>query len=99
MSTVRHPWLHTAAGIAVLAVLLFPIYWMVNASLQPNGATVDTSWLPLSPDLSGYRTALADQGANLVTSLVVAVGSVALSLLIAVPAAYALAQFRLRWAG
>ncbi|MFE5309939.1 carbohydrate ABC transporter permease [Isoptericola sp. NPDC056605] len=99
MNTVRHPWLHTAAGILVIAVLLFPIYWMVNASLQPNGATVDTGWLPLSPDLSGYRTALADQGANLVTSLVVAVGSVALSLLIAVPAAYALAQFRLRWAG
>ncbi|MGF0117565.1 carbohydrate ABC transporter permease [Promicromonospora sp. Marseille-Q5078] len=99
MNTVRHPWLHTAAGIVVIAVLLFPIYWMVNASLQPNGATVDTSWFPLSPDLTGYRTALAEQGPNLATSLVVALGSVVLSLVIAVPAAYALAQFRLRWAG
>jgi multiple sugar transport system permease protein len=37
-----------------------------------------------------------DQGRNLVTSLVVAFGSVALSLALAAPAAYALAQFRLR---
>jgi len=99
MNTVRHPRVNTAVGIVVIAVLLFPIYWMINASLQPNGATVDTTWLPLDPDLSGYRTALAEQGPNLVTSLLVSLGSVTLSLVIAVPAAYALAQFRIRWAG
>ncbi|MFC7406840.1 carbohydrate ABC transporter permease [Georgenia alba] len=98
MTTVTRPWLHTAIGVTVMAVLLFPIYWMVNASLQPNGATIETTWLPLSPDLSGYRTALAEQGGNLLTSLLVSLGSVVLSLVIAVPAAYALAQFRLPWA-
>lgn len=98
-SPVRRPSLHTAAGITIVAVLLFPIYWMVNVSLQPGGRATSTAWFPTSPDLSGYATALADQGGNLVTSLSVAFGSVALSLLIATPAAYALAQFRLRWVG
>jgi multiple sugar transport system permease protein len=97
VNAVRRPWLNTAAGLLIVAVLLFPIYWMVNASLQPGGATLDTAWFPLSPDLAGYRTAISEQGPNLVTSLVVALGSVVVSLVIAVPAAYVLAQFDLRW--
>ena len=86
----------TAAGVVVLGVLLFPVYWMVNASLQPNGATIDASWLPLSPDLQGYRTAIDEQGRNLVTSLLVSLGSVLLSLAVAAPASYAIAHFHLR---
>jgi multiple sugar transport system permease protein len=86
----------TVVGIALLALMLFPVYWMVNASLQPAGNTLQGGWFPFHPDLSGYVTALRDQGPNLVTSLVVALGSVALSLGLAAPAAYALAQFRLR---
>ena len=98
MTEVRRPWLNTVAGLLIVAVLLFPLYWMVNASLQPGGATLDTSWFPLSPDLAGYRTAITEQGPNLVTSLVVALGSVVVSLVIAIPAAYVLAQFDLKWA-
>ncbi|MEU8689901.1 carbohydrate ABC transporter permease [Streptomyces sp. NPDC048665] len=76
--------------------MLFPVYWMVNASLQPTGNTLRGDWFPFHPDFSGYATALRDQGRNLVTSLVVALGSVALSLGLAAPAACALAQFRIR---
>ncbi|MGW3121683.1 carbohydrate ABC transporter permease [Streptomyces sp. NPDC001107] len=86
----------TIIGIALLALMLFPVYWMVNASLQPTGNTLQGGWFPSHPDLSGYITALRDQGRNLFTSLVVALGSVVLSLGLAAPAAYALAQFRLR---
>ncbi|MFF2502056.1 carbohydrate ABC transporter permease [Streptomyces sp. NPDC058067] len=86
----------TIVGIVLLALMLFPVYWMVNASLQPTGNTLRGDWLPFHPDFSGYATALRDQGRNLVTSLVVALGSVALSLGLAAPAAYALAQFRIR---
>ncbi|MBD0688205.1 carbohydrate ABC transporter permease [Streptomyces sp. CBMA123] len=88
--------LSTLVGTALLALMLFPVYWMVNASLQPAGNTLRGGWLPLHPDLSGYATALRDQGRNLVTSLVVALGSVVLSLALAAPAAHALARFRLR---
>lgn len=89
-------WPSTIVGVVLLALMLFPVYWMVNASLQPTGNTLRADWLPLHPDFSGYATALRDQGRNLATSLVVALGSVALSLGLAAPAAYALAQFRIR---
>ncbi|MFE2915430.1 carbohydrate ABC transporter permease [Kitasatospora indigofera] len=88
--------LSTLVGIVLLALMLFPVYWMVNASLQPAGNTLDSGWFPLHPDLSGYATALRDQGRNLVTSLSVALGSALLSLALAAPAAHALARFRLR---
>ncbi|MEV7981599.1 carbohydrate ABC transporter permease [Streptomyces sp. NPDC086519] len=89
-------WPSTIVGIVLLALMLFPVYWMVNASLQPTGNTLRGGWFPFHPDFSGYATALRDQGRSLVTSLVVALGSVALSLGLAAPAAYALAQFRIR---
>ena len=89
-------WPSTIVGIVLLALMLFPVYWMVNASLQPTGNTLQGGWFPFHPDFSGYATALRDQGRSLVTSLVVALGSVALSLGLAAPAAYALAQFRIR---
>ena len=91
-------WGSTAAGLAILAVLLFPIYWMINVSLQPSGSAVGTPWLPLDFSLDGYRTALSQQGRNLATSLLVALGSVVFGLLIATPAAYALAHFKVRFA-
>ncbi|NEA57444.1 carbohydrate ABC transporter permease [Streptomyces sp. SID13666] len=76
--------------------MLFPVYWMVNASLQPAGNPLQGGWFPFHPDFSGYATALRDQGDSLVTSLVVSLGSVALSLGLAAPAAYALAQLPVR---
>ncbi|MER7584172.1 carbohydrate ABC transporter permease [Kitasatospora sp. NPDC097691] len=88
--------LSTLVGTVLLALMLFPVYWMVNASLQPAGNTLRGGWFPLHPDLGGYATALRDQGRNLVTSLVVALGSAVLSLALAAPAAHALARFRLR---
>jgi multiple sugar transport system permease protein len=94
----RAGWLNTAIGIVILAVLLFPLYWMVNVSLQPSGSAVGTPWLPIHLSFHGYSTALSQQGRNLATSLVVALGSVVFSLLIATPAAYALAQFKIRFA-
>jgi multiple sugar transport system permease protein len=91
-------WANTVIGIGILAVLLFPIYWMINVSLQPSGSAVGTPWLPIHLNFHGYTTALSQQGRNLATSLIVALGSVVFCLLIATPAAYVLAQFRLRYA-
>ncbi|MFD7997958.1 carbohydrate ABC transporter permease [Streptomyces mirabilis] len=89
-------WPSTIVGIVLLALMLFPLYWMVNASLQPAGNALQGGWFPLHPDFDGYATALHDQGRNLITSLVVALGSVVFSLGLAAPAAYALAQFPIR---
>lgn len=85
---------YTVLGVLFLAIMLFPVYWMVNTSIQPNGTTVLPSWFPIKPDFSGYVIALGQQGQNLLTSLIVALGSVVLSLVIASPAAYALSHFK-----
>ncbi|WP_411100218.1 carbohydrate ABC transporter permease [Streptomyces sp. x-45] len=95
-SSSRGRLLSTVMGIVLLALMLFPVYWMVNASLQPTGNALGGDVFPLSPDVGGYVIALRDQGPNLLTSLVIALGSVALSLGLAAPAAYALARFSLR---
>jgi multiple sugar transport system permease protein len=89
-------WGNTAIGIVIIAVMLFPVYWMVNVSLQPGGSAVSTPWFPIHVSFSGYSTALSQQGRNLATSLAVAIGSVVLSVVIAAPAAYALAHFKVR---
>jgi len=95
----RRGWGSTAIGVLILAVMLFPLYWMLNVSLQPSGSAVRTPWIPLEMSFDGYATALREQGGNLLTSLVVSLGCVVFSLLVATPAAYALARFRVRGAG
>jgi multiple sugar transport system permease protein len=92
-----HEGLFTGLGILFLAVMLFPIYWMINASLQPSGNTLTADFFPTNPSFAGYETAISQQGRNLLTSLVVSAGTVLFSLAVAAPAAYALAQFRFRW--
>jgi multiple sugar transport system permease protein len=97
--TRKRGWGSTAVGVLILAVMLFPLYWMLNVSLQPSGGAVATPWIPLELSFDGYASALRDQGGHLLTSIVVSAGSVLFSLLVATPAAYALAQFRVRGAG
>jgi multiple sugar transport system permease protein len=95
----RHGLRYTFVGIAIVAVMLFPFYWMFNVSLQHSGSAVGTPWLPLHITLNGYTTALHQQWRFLITSLEIAMGSVVFSLLVAAPGAYALAHFRIRGAG
>ncbi|RPE74275.1 MULTISPECIES: carbohydrate ABC transporter permease [unclassified Frondihabitans] len=89
-------YLLTAVGVLILAVMLFPVYWMINISLQPAGPAIEAAWFPIHAQFNGYVQAFQDQAGNLVTSLLVALGSVIISLVIATPAAYALAQFKVR---
>lgn len=89
-------WGYTAFGVFILAILLFPVYWMVNVSLQQGGAAAGTPWFPTAITLHGYVQAIQDQGGHLLTSLVVACGSVIFSIAIAAPAVYALTIFRVR---
>ncbi|MGP4105355.1 carbohydrate ABC transporter permease, partial [Nonomuraea sp. KM90] len=90
--------LKSAVGLVLTAVMLFPVYWMINVSF-----TRDTDmrkspphWFPVNGTLDGYRTVLQEQLPYLGTSLVVGLGTVALTLLLAAPAAYSLAKLRPR---
>ena len=93
---MRARWLSTAAALVILAVMLFPLYWMLNASLLPSADLLTSSptWLPIHGTLDGYRNAFSSQGGHLLTSLIVSSGTVVLTLLIAAPAAYGLTQLR-----
>ncbi len=87
----------TAVGVAITAVMLFPLYWMINVSLTPNDRLrlENPQLLPLHLTGAGYRKVVHDQGAYLLTSLFIALGTVILTLLVAAPAGYAVSKLRL----
>jgi multiple sugar transport system permease protein len=89
----------TVFGLLVVAVMLFPVYWMVNSSLQGSQNLLTTEWFPIHLDLSGYAQAIASQLPHLITSLIVALGSVVLCLAVATPAAYGLSRTNIRLPG
>ncbi|MEV0819910.1 carbohydrate ABC transporter permease [Nonomuraea rubra] len=96
---MRH--LKTVAGLALTAVMLFPVYWMINVSFTHDGDMRKSppNFFPLDGTLDGYRAVLDQQLPYLGTSLVVGLGTVALTLLLAAPAAYSLAKLRPRGGG
>ncbi len=91
----------TLLGLALTAVMLFPVYWMINASFTRDQDLRKTppSFLPLHATLEGYRAVLDQQLPYLGTSLTVALATVALTLALAAPAGYSLAKLRPRAAG
>ncbi|GGJ33394.1 ABC transporter permease [Streptomyces brasiliensis] len=94
----KRRWGTTIVGILILCVMLFPLYWMINTALQPESGLLEVDPVPHSLDLSGFSSALTEQGGHLLTSLAVALGAVVICLAFSAPAAYGLAQFKLRGA-
>ncbi|MGS4946518.1 carbohydrate ABC transporter permease [Meridianimarinicoccus sp. RP-17] len=92
-----------AIQIALLAVIIlvcvFPFYWMVTTSLKTQVVALQSPpvWT-FQPTLDNYRVALFEDGVlrTLINSLVIAVCTTALALVLGVPAAFALARFDFR---
>ncbi|MGR6920080.1 carbohydrate ABC transporter permease [[Actinomadura] parvosata] len=91
----------SAVGVVLTAVMLFPVYWMINVSFtrDTDMRKSPPNWFPLDGTLDGYRAVLDQQLPYLGVSLVVGLGTVALTLLVAAPAAYSLAKLRPRGGG
>jgi multiple sugar transport system permease protein len=89
----------TAIGLIVVGLLLFPLYWMVNASFQPHTALLAATptWFPNPPIFDGYLDAFRTQGGSILTSCALSGGAALVSLSIAAPCAFALVTFRMRW--
>ena len=91
-------WLCTLAAAAALVLVLFPVYAIIVGSFESTNTLFSGTfyWLPHAATLDNYSTVIHAQSANVVTSLVVGLGTALLALVVAVPAAYALAKYRLR---
>lgn len=84
----------TTVGLVLTAVMLFPVYWLVNVSFTRDQDMRKGNWFPFHGTLEGYRAVLRDQLPYLGTSLLVGLGTVVLTLAIAAPAGYSLARLR-----
>jgi multiple sugar transport system permease protein len=104
MPTLRRPrttWWKTAVGLVLTALMLFPVYWMVNESLTRDQDMRKTppNWFPVHGTLDGYRAVLSQQMPYLGTSLFIGLGTVVLTVAVAAPAGYSLAKLRPRGGG
>ncbi|HEX6472875.1 MAG TPA: carbohydrate ABC transporter permease [Streptosporangiaceae bacterium] len=91
----------TAIGLVLTGVMLFPVYWMINVSFtrDQDMRKSPPSWFPAGGTLDGYRAVIDQQAPYLGISVVVGLGTVALTLLVAAPAGYSLAKLRPRGGG
>lgn len=82
----------------IIVVAVFPFYYAILTSFKSGTALFEINYLPKSFSLGNYADVLANDSflRNLGNSLMVATCVVALSLLLAVTAAYALARVRFR---
>jgi multiple sugar transport system permease protein len=85
-------------ALIALVVMLFPLYAVVVASFESNYQLLGTSYNFLPPHLSfaNYSQVISQQGGHIVSTLVIGVCTAALTLVIALPAAHALARYRFR---
>ena len=83
----------------VILFCVFPFYWMVTTSLKTQVVALQSppAWA-FEPTLANYREVLFEDGVggSLVSSLIVAVSTTALAILLGCPAAFALARFEFR---
>lgn len=97
----RRSWWRTSVGILFTALMLFPIYWMVNVSFT-SAADMrrdPPNLIPINGTLDGYRAVLQQQLPFLATSLLIGLGTVVLTLLFSAPAAFSLAKLRPKGGG
>ena len=82
----------------VVFYTLFPFYWAIVSSLKTGTALFDAGVLPADPSLANYAAMFREQpfGRNILNSLLVACSTVAISLALAVSAAYALGRVAFR---
>jgi multiple sugar transport system permease protein len=91
--------LHALGLLLVIAVALFPFYWMVTSSLKSQTdllASPPVWWF--TPTLDNYREIFADSHVTtaVLNSLLVATTTTLLAVILGTPAAYALARFEFR---
>lgn len=93
----------SALSVVLFALFVFPVYWMVNTSFQPNNEIrgTDLHFWPDNFTLRNYATVLFDPGRTpfapaALNSLIVTLTTVAVALIFAFLAALAVTRFRFK---
>ncbi|GAA0336386.1 carbohydrate ABC transporter permease [Actinoallomurus spadix] len=99
--TAKRTWWKTGVGLLLTALMLFPVYWMINVSFtrDQDMRKDPPDWFPLHGTVEGYRAVLDQQLPYLGTSLLIGLGTVALTVVLSAPAGYSLAKLRPRGGG
>ena len=100
----KRPWLWSIVAFALAVVYLFPVYWMIATSLKEPATLFryPPDVVPNPITFEAYREVLFGNNTVLQSignSFVIATGTMVLTLLLATPAAYALARLNLRFTG
>lgn len=85
-------------AIIIACIFLFPLYWIVVNSFKLDSeifASTPTLW-PQQFTLKAYRDQIGSLSTTMKNSIIIAIGSMALSLCLSVPAAYGLARYRVK---
>jgi len=95
---VRRAWWKVVLGVIFTALMLFPVYWMINVSLTRTQdlRAKPPHVFPFDPTFEGYEAVFSQQLPNLGTSLLIGLGCVILTVVIAAPAAYAISLLNMR---
>jgi N,N'-diacetylchitobiose transport system permease protein len=85
-------------GVAVLALMAFPVYWMVATAFKPDSEIIGVTptWLPLQPTFDHFRDAMERPyfWEGIKNSVIIVGATVAVSMVLAFLAAVALAKYR-----
>jgi multiple sugar transport system permease protein len=95
------PWMLCLGGVLIASVYLFPVYWMVVSALKGANelnASVPTLY-PHAPTLAAFRWIFEREnvGRYLENSAIISTSVTALTLVLAIGCAYALARVRSFW--
>lgn len=89
--------LYTLAAI-IITVCCFPFYWAIVSSLKSGSALFTVEFWPTSPAWNNYFEIFKEQpfGRNILNSVMVAVGTVSLSLCLAILGSYSLGRVKFK---
>ncbi len=101
---VRKGYARTFIAIIFVVVYLFPVYWMVATSLKSKGAifAVPPQIVPIPPNITSYINEVIHNPVLITVfsnSVIISLGTMFLTLLLAVPGAYGLSRLKLRGSG
>lgn len=85
-------------AIIIACIFLFPLYWIIVNSFKLDSeifASTPTLW-PQQFTLKAYQDQIGSLSTTMKNSIIIAIGSMALSLCLSVPAAYGLARYRVK---